>query len=726
MSSRGRYSLLKLLILGLLGCLLLASGVSAREKGTARLERIGDYPTTDIRLRPTLAAAETCSVSQNQELVYRIDSWVVGYELYKSLMNPALSCTQPYPYTITEVNMPMAFDATCTFTVSVDVEAVDNTTYPGCPVPGVLLGISTDYTLTIPAGGGLYNLWIPLDSPVVVNGPFFAGFYLGSEIDAAVGAAVLVDTFPVPCATYNIWDTTIGYIDLTDNSYYNFPGRLAMEVTGTSGGGGGGTTQPAPQISLVSPTAGQTLMGSVDLWAAEISGSTIIDYVSFSYVKGAGSYVEIGRDYDGTAPLRNGSSLAESGNGYSLAWNFGALTEGTYTIKATVVDTLGRSATAQATVYLEPTPPLPTITSPHNGADFCTPISFLMTCPDENMSYIDVYRKPAQLVYSAGMAMYYEHSSGDKNGVPSDGNWASNGEYGDYYCGPVAAAISAKYWSDKGFPNIMKLNGAAAAIGAVTESLAVALNTRARSGTTDEAMVSGLRTYVAAHGNDLTVDFLRKPDYFTLRAWAEDEQRAVMVGLGGTPGVWATVDGFDGWKQGDGSYTVMVSNPITGTIQGMPMRDLVGQSEMFYDGDWHSVDIIVSLAAKTFTVTRTLTGYDSNGNDGWSFSWTPTGFTEDNPYFFRFTGRDATTYKASTTFLGLYNCSQVYAEGDYNADAAADVLDLIYLIDFISKGGPAPAGGVQRADANCDNTVNVADIVFYMNFLFGAAGSPCH
>ena len=59
-------------------------------------------------------------------------------------------------------------------------------------------------------------------------------------------------------------------------------------------------------------------------------------------------------------------------------------------------------------------------------------------------------------------------------------------------------------------------------------------------------------------------------------------------------------------------------------------------------------------------------------------------------------------------------------------DDQANVVDLNYLMQFITLDGPAPIGGAGRADANCDNHVNVADVVYYMNYLFNTAGPPCY
>ncbi|MEW6050826.1 MAG: dockerin type I domain-containing protein [Candidatus Zixiibacteriota bacterium] len=807
---------------GLLILLGLSTSLSAADKRQARVERIIDLPSQSLGSIGSFAAAEACTAGNDSAIAYWIEGWVLGNELYKAYIDPATQCPSPYPFTVREINMPMKFDAAVSFTVSVDVESPDNS-IPLCLYPGNTLAISSDWQIDVPGPGG-YMIWIPLDTPIVVNGPFFAGFFLGSAIDIASNPSVYCDNDPRECFTYNIWDTTIGFVDLVNNSMFNFPGRLAMYVNGTTGGAGGtdccditpgtlldfvtvpigqfkdlmftlnncggttlngtisetspqyslasgggsfslapgqsrtvtvrfeptivgvysctiwtglpqcstviatgvyGSSEPAPQIVLVNPNDGDLLMGSVDLWAAEILGSTIIDYVSFEY-SGGGTFVEIGRDFDGTRPLRDGVTAAMAGSGYNWDWNFASLAEGTYTLRATVYDTLGRSAYATTTVYLEPTPPIPRIVSPANGDTLCLAETFVLQCSDEDMSNIQLYRSNALANYSIGLAAFDEHSVGDANGNPSDGNPAAAGEFGDYYSAPVAAAVAVKVWFDRNFTLTMREGAVQLSLVDVAERLATAFKTRTNKGTYDEDLLTGLTSYSLAHGDQLDFVYRRTPDYFELRTWAEEEQRSVILGLGGAPGLWVAVDGFTGWINPDSSYSVSIMNPISGAIETASMRLSLGASELYVNGSWHRVDIMVSMLAKAWTVNRTLVAADLSGADGWSINWPPTGLIEGSRYFFTAIGRDATSYRGSSTVLLEYSCLSQFAKGDYNGDGASDILDLYVLIDVIRHNGVAPVGGLGRADCNCDGYINIADMVYYINYLFGTSSSPCY
>lgn len=701
--------------------LLLGAPTNAAEKKEAHIVRISDMPSQEIHVRPSLATADTCIVRHDSGLVWRIDGWVIGDELYKAYLDPAASCTSPYPFTVTEIVMPMYFAGVESLFVSVDVEEVDNSV-PNCPFPGNLLTISSEYLVEIP-GPGLYEIWIPLDTPYVVNEPFFGGFFIGNLLDQADSPAVITDDVPVLCNSYNIWDSTIGYVDLVDpdNEYFNFPGRLVLYAAGIPGGSSG----DPPALTLISPQRNDTLFGSVDLWAWETSGSQIIDFVSFEYSFGGG-YVEIGRDYDGLRPLRDGVNNSGTGNGFSLNWDFSSLSEGVYTVRATVHDTIGRSATDSISVYLEPKPPIPTISAPSSGSGFCSPLELFMATADEDLSYIEVYRHDAQMGYSAGLVTVDQSTLGDANGNPDDGNHAANGEFGDYYCGPVAAAIAVKLWFDRGYTYTMKEGAVFISIDTLVERLAAEFKTRENLGTYDENLLQSLRDYFLNQGNELDFDYQRNPDYFNLRTWVEDEQRGVIIGLGGTPGVWLAVDGFSGWEQPDGSHLVRVSNPLPGSLIDVPMRANFGINEVLFNGSWQQVDLMVSLLAKTWVVSRNLIGADISGADGWKFTWTPSGVAQDSLYFFRAVGHDAGELVGSFPVLLMYDCSQTFVLGDFNGSGFANVEDLTYLIKFLTVNGPAPIGGAGRADCNCDGHVNLADVVYYMNYLFERAGPPCY
>ncbi len=688
-------------------------------KEQARVERLQQQESKSIHIGTGMATSDTCVVRHDAGEYWIINGWVVGNELYKNYLDPSLTCDAPYPFQVTEINMMMWFDAGVTFTASVDIELADMSD-PSCPAPGNLIAISSPYSITVPAAG-LYNIWLPLDTFVTVTSPFFAGFYIGDVFDPAVGAAVITDTIPVECQAWNIWDTAIGFVPL--DTAVGFPGQLILYAAGIPGGSGGGE-QPEPVISFRYPLNADTLFGSANLWAAETSGSDIIDYVSFQYWNGS-AYTEIGRDYSGTAPFRNGVGSTGVGDGWSLDWNFNARPEGMQKLKVVAVDTLGRSSVDSVTVFLEPTPPVPTITIPLSGGKICAPVNVAFSTMDENLQSIAMFSKNAVGSYSAGIIPLSQFAVGDNNGNLNDNNLAVNGEFGDYYNAPVAAAMALRLWSDRGYTNLMKDNGASINAKSLAEKLATRFLTRTYKGTYDEDVVKGIQEYGLATGVNLKVTYTRIPDYFDIRTAVEEQQQAVMLAIGGNPGTWITMEGFVNWQQPDSSFYLKAAIPNYGSIQDVQFRMNGASGQIWFEGGWKNLDAMLTISPTDWSVTRTAIGSDMNGANGWSFSWSPGGISNGTWLYLRSLGTDATNQQGSSTVLVQYDCSQSFAAGDYTGDASSNLLDLNYLIAFVRGTGPAPVGGAGRADANCDNRVNIADVVYYMNFLFGGAGAPC-
>ncbi len=80
-----------------------------------------------------------------------------------------------------------------------------------------------------------------------------------------------------------------------------------------------------------------------------------------------------------------------------------------------------------------------------------------------------------------------------------------------------------------------------------------------------------------------------------------------------------------------------------------------------------------------------------------------------------------------TTFEAILfeNTEYVWSQtGNVDGDPLILVSDLIFMVNYIFKGGPAPEP--ERAgDTNCDNEVNVADLVLLVNYIFKGGPPPC-
>lgn len=188
----------------------------AADERTPRSLRITADGAQTLDLAPTLSAVAICESRMDAGAAWAIAEWVVGQELYKAYQDPAAVCGGSYPFTVTSVHMLLQVAAATSIVAAVDIETVDSVFSPGCPVPGEMVYLGDPVYITFPAAG-LYDVTIELSAPTVVEGPFFAGFFFGSIVDPAAYLSLVTDSVEKTCVTFNIWDTTLGYIDLGDD-----------------------------------------------------------------------------------------------------------------------------------------------------------------------------------------------------------------------------------------------------------------------------------------------------------------------------------------------------------------------------------------------------------------------------------------------------------------------------------------------------------------------------
>jgi len=74
-------------------------------------------------------------------------------------------------------------------------------------------------------------------------------------------------------------------------------------------------------------------------------------------------------------------------------------------------------------------------------------------------------------------------------------------------------------------------------------------------------------------------------------------------------------------------------------------------------------------------------------------------------------------YEYNSMIPTLFTC------GDANSDEFVNILDVVYLINFKYKGGPAPDPLVS-ADVNNDEQVNILDIVYLINYKYKDGPEP--
>ena len=74
----------------------------------------------------------------------------------------------------------------------------------------------------------------------------------------------------------------------------------------------------------------------------------------------------------------------------------------------------------------------------------------------------------------------------------------------------------------------------------------------------------------------------------------------------------------------------------------------------------------------------------------------------------------------------LFNLSNIpaYIAGDVNGDGSVILSDVVYLINYLFKFGPAPVPS-QAGNTNCDSKTSLADIVYLINYLFKSGPPLC-
>jgi hypothetical protein len=101
---------------------------------------------------------------------------------------------------------------------------------------------------------------------------------------------------------------------------------------------------------------------------------------------------------------------------------------------------------------------------------------------------------------------------------------------------------------------------------------------------------------------------------------------------------------------------------------------------------------------------------DSTQNDG-EYIWTIPNVPSDSCLIKVSDAEDGNPWDRSDDFFIIYQV------GDANANGIINIADIVYLINYLFKTGPPPIPQ-EAGDVNADVSVNVADIVYLINFLF--------
>ncbi len=75
--------------------------------------------------------------------------------------------------------------------------------------------------------------------------------------------------------------------------------------------------------------------------------------------------------------------------------------------------------------------------------------------------------------------------------------------------------------------------------------------------------------------------------------------------------------------------------------------------------------------------------------------------------------------------LTLFECDyEPFLCGDADDSGGVDIDDVVYLINYIFGGGPAP-DPLEVGDVDCSGEVDIDDVVYLINYIFGGGPVPC-
>jgi hypothetical protein len=70
-------------------------------------------------------------------------------------------------------------------------------------------------------------------------------------------------------------------------------------------------------------------------------------------------------------------------------------------------------------------------------------------------------------------------------------------------------------------------------------------------------------------------------------------------------------------------------------------------------------------------------------------------------------------------------CCAIYTVADVNSSGAVTSADIIYLVNYVFKGGPCPLPCCANGNINCDDVVSSADVIRLVNYVFKSGIPPC-
>jgi hypothetical protein len=152
----------------------------------------------------------------------------------------------------------------------------------------------------------------------------------------------------------------------------------------------------------------------------------------------------------------------------------------------------------------------------------------------------------------------------------------------------------------------------------------------------------------------------------------------------------------------------LAMDPVDSTLAA-PWGSLEGPEATFHD-------YVLALQLAESGINLTALGLDPNATGDPS---------ADLSRYILFKTRSSQSFTAELSdFVGPHLFGQVKVPyGDANGDGIIDLADVVYLLNYLFKGDDPPEP-LEAGDANCDGIVDLADVVYLLNYLFKGGTQP--
>ncbi len=488
-----------------------------------------------------------------------------------------------------------------------------------------------------------------------------------------------------------------------------------------SGGG------PVP--SLIVPDYDANVYGDITVSATELVNVSLIEWALFEFSPNGVDWFDIGIDTNGTIEAECTDHIGYQYGVWNATWSISGLEEGLYSVRVTMEDVYEQIGQDEVPVYVDPTPPIPEITTPSYGQTVSGVVTIGATTTDENVVSMKVEYLHIPQPFEKGVPLKNQHDYGPcPSQNPTDKDWPNND-----YCAPTAAGSCLAYWAANGFPCLMidPVTGKPITQKQLVEGIAKLAKTQENTactpdgkndGTVVNNLIWAIRQWINTYCGRCNLTVYEVAPTFKNYKNELEECENVLVSTGYHR---LTGNSVSNKQNPDGTYNVDFMDPWTGTIINTKMKPNGDFEYPPGSGKWSHGRMICVSPCDDINPWIPI-GTDTDGTDGWSVSWDTSDVPTCEYYLVRATmtdenartGYDKTSVHVGKPPTGPRHCEglDVYFYADPDAAYAALKACEIDLIAYTgwSRALPLHDGTefsfAQYEDACADPKIQLAPI----------------